>query len=421
MMNIYQTNFANNSSILLKKKRLRHVNNLTVKNLKINSNRFNVWFTLHQNKQTKAFYISEKKENDRNPKWTLVNTNKLPHEQFILRIWFSNLCVESPLLSRQSSNRVRLIIEMEVSLACLTQLNQEVNNIDNLIIFEMFGLNFTERFFKSDKRIEKIVRAADLKNSYNLNMLIRLHDFQRVMHETQLKTSSLKTSSLAKFDASSKLVQLQVKREQKYQRINFYKEQLDRFNQSIAGLSEHNAGLKSELSSKQDKFGNLKKSIEKDRDELERLKLNIQALAKQNFLIEAKLKKRQKQLVNDLSEIFKIENLEDVKVSSVAIGDIIQIIQMLSVILVIPLRYPLIFRASQSFIIEKFSDQIANEYALFKQDSANEQPFLYAINLLNKNIAQFRILLDAKTNSKQIDPSDAFSNLKWIFDYFKLV
>ena len=43
------------------------------------------------------------------------------------------------------------------------------------------------------------------------------------------------------------------------------------------------------------------------------------------------------------------------------------------------------------------------------------------INLLNKNIAQFRILLDAKTNSKQIDPSDAFSNLKWIFDYFKLV
>ena len=98
MNNIYQTNFIKNSSIYLKQKRLRHLNVLIVKNLKIKSNRFFVWFTLHhkfdqdqQNEKeeykNKAFFISEKKENERNPKWSnlSINLNKFTTKNFILR------------------------------------------------------------------------------------------------------------------------------------------------------------------------------------------------------------------------------------------------------------------------------------------------------------------------------------------------
>ena len=97
MNNIYQTNFRKNSSIYLKQKRLRHLNVLIAKNLKIKSNRFFVWFTLHYLKEKsddqknsnnqKAFFIRDKKENERNPKWTnlAINLNKFTNKEFILR------------------------------------------------------------------------------------------------------------------------------------------------------------------------------------------------------------------------------------------------------------------------------------------------------------------------------------------------
>jgi hypothetical protein len=100
MNNIYQTNFIKNSSIYLKQKRLRHLNVLIVKNLKIKSNRFYVWFTLHhrvtmeqqqlgqeENTNYKAFFISDKKENERNPKWSnlAINLSKFTNKDFILR------------------------------------------------------------------------------------------------------------------------------------------------------------------------------------------------------------------------------------------------------------------------------------------------------------------------------------------------
>ncbi len=73
----------------MKQKRLRHLNVLIAKNLKIKSNRFFVWFTLHYRieKQHQAFFISDKKENERNPKWSnlAINLSKFTDKDFILR------------------------------------------------------------------------------------------------------------------------------------------------------------------------------------------------------------------------------------------------------------------------------------------------------------------------------------------------
>ena len=143
-MNIYQTNFIKNSSISLNQKRLRHISLINGKNFKINSNRFNIWFTLHLSKTSRAFYISDKKENDRNPKWILSNMSKMTHKEFLIRVWYTNLDEVS---MRKSNQRLCLLIEMNVNLDIYVQLNDDTLNYimkscENLCIFEIFGLKF---------------------------------------------------------------------------------------------------------------------------------------------------------------------------------------------------------------------------------------------------------------------------------------
>lgn len=48
---------------------------------------------------------------------------------------------------------------------------------------------------------------------------MRLHDFQRVIHETRRKIVHLKQTSLGKFEASSRLRQLQWTREKRAQEV----------------------------------------------------------------------------------------------------------------------------------------------------------------------------------------------------------
>lgn len=85
-----------------KQKRIRHLKSLMVKNLQVVEDRgFSVWFTMHLNRYSNAFYISEKKENERSPKWNLTNLPKLSAREFLVRIWIKD-------------SKLRLLIEMEV-------------------------------------------------------------------------------------------------------------------------------------------------------------------------------------------------------------------------------------------------------------------------------------------------------------------
>lgn len=106
--------------------------------------------------------------------------------------------------------------------------------------------------------------------------------------------------------------------------------------------------------------------------------------------------------------------------NAIAIGYIAQAVNMLATILAIPLRYPIIYRGSKSYIIEQVGSGGGAEsrmFALFRQASAHEEHFFYAVNLLNANLAQIRVLLEPASH-RSIDNSDLLVNLKWIFDYF---
>jgi UV radiation resistance-associated gene protein len=449
-MNIYQTNFIKNSSISLKQKRLRHISLINGKNLKINSNRFNIWFTLHLNKTCKAFYISDKKENDRNPKWTLLNMSKMPHKEFLIRVWYTNLDEIS-----MKKHRLCLLIEWSVNLDLYVQLNDEtLNHImktsENFFIFEIFGLKFCEAL--NENHLKKSFSLApnqitNSKNSYTLNLMNRLHDFQRVMHEASLKIGQIKQNSMAKFDPASRVRQLQVKRELKLQRIKFLKENLDQLNASNTNLDANNSSLNENNSQRKRKLAQLQQNLNTDKIRYSSLEDQIKLLVKENYLFESKLKMRQKQLVLELSNIFTIEksnefmrilnstlrltnpysnsfhgnnsivilSMDDIKENSIAFGYIIQAIYLLSTFLCVPLRYPIVFRASRSFIIESFNDSDGNvrEHALY--DATQDESLNLAVSLLNKNVTQLRLLFDGYRN---FDPNETLMNLKWIFDYF---
>jgi hypothetical protein len=443
-MNIYPNlNFNKNDSVHLRSKRLRHVHLIFAKNLKITAAKFNVWFTLHLAKNTRAFYISEKKENDKNPKWYPLNSTKLSCKQFIVRIWYSNLD------DAAATSRLTLLLETGVNMDCLVRLQEEnldysIKSFSNMIFFEIFGMHFCEPIGFTEETTKSNTKPnVNMGNSYSLNLMVRLHDFQRVMHETSIKIAQLKYLSVVKFEASSKLRELQVKKEQLLRRIYLYNCQLGTANNSIRNLTNLNENLKQTSNVLRQKLANDELEFEKKKQNLLMLETALNYSTSINMFEEEKLRKRQKQMIKELASIFKIERIEwsssgntrnRMKIintnfkshnnnnlakknaenqNAVVLGYVIHSIQMLSNILNMPLRYPVIFRGSRSFIIEQMNEDDCSEYPLFKQNSVQDSSLAYAVSLLNKNLSQLRIAFDS---FKNVDTSDMLGNLKWIFD-----
>lgn len=153
---MYQTNFNKNEAVNLRSKRLRHAHSILAKNLLIKSNKFNIWFTLHQSKTARAFYISEKKENDRNPKWHSLNSLKMSHKAFVLRIWYTNIEDNKDDTEELKNNKsgLNLLLEMDLNLDNLSLANESDQNYSsstNLIVFEIFGKNFCEPLSDNNK------------------------------------------------------------------------------------------------------------------------------------------------------------------------------------------------------------------------------------------------------------------------------
>jgi hypothetical protein len=83
--------------LYLKDKRLRHVNQISLDNLDLSHDlkRFFVWFTLHSDPSQRAFYVSDRKENDKTPKWQIKKLQQklcvTALKKFTVRIWLLDL------------------------------------------------------------------------------------------------------------------------------------------------------------------------------------------------------------------------------------------------------------------------------------------------------------------------------------------
>lgn len=157
------------------------------------------------------------------------------------------------------------------------------------------------------------------------------------------------------------------------------------------------------------------------RDHISRRETQLHSKAKLNF--------RAKQLISELNLIYPIveespekfaicgvhlpnsedfAGHDDVQIS-VALGFVTHVIQMISVFLQVPLRYPVIHFGSRSRIIDHITDTIPDserEFPLY-QRGKEKAHFHYAVYLLNKNIAQLRWLCGMPT----FDLRNTLSNL----------
>jgi hypothetical protein len=497
-----QQKFDRNTYLSLKQKRLRHVDLISANNLKIPKNvkKFHVWYTLHNTttnnkQQTTIFYISDKKENDLNPKWSRVNHSKIPHEhltskQTSIRIWYTNLDTLDQTL--------HLLLEMTVCFESLYQIIDEdlSKTGDNLLVFDMFNHHYSDLSSQS-YQIELISLTNSLKlhqlnkikfkKSYQLALIMRLNEFEKVIFNTIKNINRLKTTIRSKFNQTSRINELKTKKELYLQRIQLLKTECDRKRANIfslkdlsSNLNEKNVTIKRSILQKQVNIEAKMKKINEIKAKNENLLVELVSL-KDNLIC------KQKKLIKSLSKIYPIENVlknnnnnnnnnnneinidQELKIAnvflpnskfylnndeqqiSVGLGYVSHCLLILCSILNIPLRHPIIYRASKSTIINYTHDKsflnlisgntsnvngssttittttaatssnlIVNEnlflqeLALYRTNSVQEASFSYAVFLLNKNLAQLRILFD---NYKNFDFNNTLGSLFWLLNH----
>jgi len=94
------------SSLPYMKKRLRRITALGLRNLTVNEFSFSIYFTLHRNEKTVAFYTSETIENQRSPEWSYLSfpLSVQSIQDFLMRVWV------------KSCDRTRLFLEYDIRL-----------------------------------------------------------------------------------------------------------------------------------------------------------------------------------------------------------------------------------------------------------------------------------------------------------------
>lgn len=468
-----------------KQKRLRHLTTLHAKNLKINSARFSVWFTLHLRPECRAFFVSEKKENERNPKWNLKDAfGKHATKEFILRLWYTNLDLKKTVSTGSSGsssvNLLNLLLEMHVNMDYLYLLNEQnlnsvtkqVKNYANFLVFEIFGMNYSE-FFVLKRRTNtqsvassssalspiafKAPSSSRAKKSYSLTSMIRIHDYQRVIQDTLVKIAQQKANSLNKFEQLSRVRQMQIKREECKQRMTIYRDTLKNLNQSMYNIQQLNLTLEERNRYLRDQLSSIKK------DENRKIKLEqiCEHSTRALGLILSQLKLRQYEMVLQISDIFPIEvdsyggNARIINSSlaiskssmyyisspnslgaggnvtlapatkenenSVSLGYIVLCALLLADVFCVPLPYPVLFRGSESYIIEQVDETDSRKLPLYK-DKVSDEVFHYAVSLLNADLLQLKAFIDRRFVRQLQTGSqanrDLLVNLKEIFDHF---
>nr|CAD7408920.1 unnamed protein product [Timema poppensis] len=385
------------------------------------------------------FYTSEKLESD-NPKWAeidvgdLVSVVNAAANGIVVRLW----------CHREGVSEQALTV-WGVYFSGLTYLGPNLC-VDptqfhrNTVVFHMYGGYFTahqciKETPNKERKTKVTLNASDVHPSYNVNLLLRLHTIQQAIkkqtlaaenlrnkisvggftnHESQESAVLRRLLNKSRPKAPQREVMLKVKREVELVRFRVHmlaaerarknKELLD-LEKTKHLLVEANQDRSSEL---MDWYQNLNKEM-KHFKEWKKIYIDTrESLLHSN----AQLTYRRKQLIAELSLIYPIlqvtnsmytvcgvhlPNSEDFipneeVMISVALGFVAHLVQMVSVFLQVPLRYPIVHVGSRSKIIDLMADKIPDkdrEFPLFSRGKDKLQ-FNYGVYLLNKNIAQLR-------------------------------
>ncbi|XP_005110379.1 UV radiation resistance-associated gene protein [Aplysia californica] len=416
-------------------RRLRHLQSIAVRNLRcpqdadLDFSSLQVFFTLHTNEKSNAFYTSERITGSLNPTWQSFDLHRFDSEVdltskfLVVRVWMGN------------GQTCKVKIECHV---CLSGLVFFANSLQvpgikhptNTFLFGMYNFYFFHYnatattplldHWVLDKEVPRnkvpavvSVDQSQLQPSYNLNYLSRIHTVRRAIKQTQASVtrihSSIEDRLLSSTENSEKLSQremLEMKVRQLRRELLWQTQQRQAEEEKLEKFKAEQDARLEKLRKDHTHMTSRGNKCEEDRT------LHIQSremLVKEN----AQVQYRRKQIISEMAHYIypinedekqnfyivkvKLPNAEDYQGQdetrvAVALGFTCHLTQMLSHFMDMPLRYPMVHRGSRSLIIDHVHSKLADkdrEFPLYSKGKEKFQ-FNYAVFLLNKNVSQLR-------------------------------
>jgi len=266
-----------------------------------------------------------------------------------------------------------------------------------------------------------VTMVANGKPSLNKFALLRLMTVERAMRQTRSVVEQTKAEIETKMKSGCvDSNEIATRMESKMLKNDMLREYRETLKDDISQCKELTVKLEKDCSEKSVRLGSLRGELEQKRNSLELQRQNYQERREMYLKINALLLVRRKQLINEISNIYPLEeifeakterrqhsifgfvvpNADDIstiksadeeKVAS-GLGYTAHTLLMISQFLDMPLRFPIIHRGSRSGIHDHITKELLDRDRDFPLHSKGKEKFLfnYGVFLLNKNIAQLR-------------------------------
>ncbi|VDI15397.1 Hypothetical predicted protein [Mytilus galloprovincialis] len=325
-------------------RRLRHLRCLALRNLCWPGHKgkdltnLQSYFTLHTDRNVPAFYTSEKIQGSLNPTWQSFDISRYEDNIstrtrfLVVKVWVG------------IKDNFDLLIDWDVNLMGLVffadKLQQDtVKYASNSLIFGMFDKYFAAPEVDLTKKPELSgnmmnIDSSAVRNSYRATSVSRIYTVLRATKQTQATVNKFHTKIEDKLLSS----------QEKSQKLS-----------SREALIMKREQLRSELTW-----------------QMSRLQLAKDDLDKQKNISQKK-------------------GCDDTQVA-VALGYTAHMVTMMSHILDVPLRYPIVHRSSRSQIMDHIHHKLTDKDNTFPLYSKGKEKFYfnYGVYLLNKDIGQLR-------------------------------
>ncbi|XP_057376336.1 UV radiation resistance-associated gene protein-like [Daphnia carinata] len=428
--------------------RLRHLRKVCIRNvwLKQETNPESIvfYYTLHITTMSAPFYTSEHQSGE-SIDWNDVDTRKFPESivnscpGVVVRVWAKQ---------DSDSSTPELITVWAVYFNGLVYLGSQppkeaILFANNALIFGMnWGFFTAGNSLKSQLVFPPIQEPQEnsCSKSYTVASMCRIHRMQRAIYKEGTESERLKLEiqsvqsnpsryrnktirSIPSLTASPAdllaLQQLRAKRQVALAKVSMLQQERNRQLKSLEQLKETLKNLRVDNHTKALHLKEKHFHLQMDKDRLSELVKSLASTEEQDTRLKHQLIARRRQLFLELIEIFPIVQVKpgvysindvilpnsdcfvgcDDTQLSVALGHVTHLVQMLSVFLQVPNRYPVAVFSSRSRIADHVSQRDADaqkEFPLFAKGK-DRLFFEYAVYLLNKDVAQLRWLCGLTT------------------------
>nr|CAB3267582.1 UV radiation resistance-associated gene protein [Phallusia mammillata] len=432
---------SNQKICVLQQRRLRNVTTVAIRNLTIalqhhhdyanvpQNNEPLLYFSIHSSNPDQSsgnalgsiIYSSDKVRYSNNPTWSsfkLSAGNSSNVTEFTVRLWILQGSTSLPALQwSMSTSQLCYVGDRLYNDKVSFHSNTVVLRIDRWFYTNQNMVTIADDFEKS---ILSVADYADVRKSFSVSEFQKIISCQEsIMQKRKSLEDTRKT--IQKFqEKAKKHNDMKVELENLQHKINHLRQLLKR-EKSIQTIERRSADKK-KLELKQQETDLAVKSDELKADRLKHREFYDNYIATREKIAQSgsQLGVRRKNILSELSQIFPISqviklksennsnfysisgailpdsehlhNREDTQ-TSVALDFTAQLLSMMSLFLLVPLRYPIVHKGANLMILDHVTEKLSEKDRLFPlYVKGNKDRFLfeYGVFLLNKNVAQLR-------------------------------